>query len=292
MTLKTGHFKEELHHLMDGRLNAKARLELEEHLRLCSECSKELDALEWTKHYSRNAYASVEIPVNLEEKILSALGNEGRIPARRSFYNLQSWFMQGRGLAYGSLFCVAAVLAFAVLIFWPSDGNISEQFAEIGPAAVPIDENAPVMPWQVAEGYQNYKHGRLPLGLRTQDVAEMEKFFIAQGIAFPTRVFDFRMMNYNLEGGRVNDLEGHKIAFYTYLGKNNKILICQMYRGNVSQLPADAELRENNGIRFYVYRLNGLTTVFWQEGRVTCVLTSEVDSREVVDLAFAKAVKV
>ncbi len=38
--------------------------------------------------------------------------------------------------------------------------------------------------------------------------------------------------------------------------------------------------------------MNGLTVVFWQEGAVTCVLTSDISPEEVVQLAFAKAVKV
>ena len=53
-----------------------------------------------------------------------------------------------------------------------------------------------------------------------------------------------------------------------------------------------ATLRENKGIRFYIYRVNGLTAAFWQEGAVTCVLTSDIASEEVIQLAFAKAVKV
>jgi hypothetical protein len=32
--------------------------------------------------------------------------------------------------------------------------------------------------------------------------------------------------------------------------------------------------------------------VFWQEGDVICVLTSDLGSEEVIQLAFAKAIKV
>ena len=33
----------------------------------------------------------------------------------------------------------------------------------------------------------------------------------------------------------------------------------------------------------------GLTAVFWQEGAVVCVLVSDIETEEVVQLAFAKA---
>jgi hypothetical protein len=65
-----------------------------------------------------------------------------------------------------------------------------------------------------------------------------------------------------------------------------------MYPGRISELPAGAVLRENKGTMFYVYRARNLTAVFWQEGTVTCVLASDNDPEQLVQLAFAKAVKV
>jgi hypothetical protein len=145
----------------------------------------------------------------------------------------------------------------------------------------------------VAQDYLNYKAGKLPLMLQTGKVEEMESFFSREGIAFNTRVFDLGMMNYHLAGGRIQRLPGRQSAFFVYRGKDGRILICQMYPGLAAELPPQgANLRENDGIRFYVYRSHGLTAVFWQEGTVTCVLTSDIDPEEVVRLAFAKAVKV
>jgi len=128
--------------------------------------------------------------------------------------------------------------------------------------------------------------------LKTEDVKEMEKFFSAEGIPFKTRVFDLGMMNYRLQGGRVHKLITRKSAFFVYRGKGDAILVCQMYVGRVTELPAGAVQRESKGIRFYAYRLKGLTLTFWQEGAVTCVLTSDIDPEELLQLAFAKAVKV
>ena len=150
----------------------------------------------------------------------------------------------------------------------------------------------PDMPSEVARDYKNYKTDKLPLMLKTEDVKEMEKFFSEEGIPFKTRVFDLGMMNYRLLGGRAHKLITRKSAFFVYRGKGDDILVCQMYPGRVTELPAGAVLRENKGIQFYVYRVKDLTIAFWQEGAVICVLTSDMNPEQLVQLAFAKAVKV
>jgi hypothetical protein len=41
-----------------------------------------------------------------------------------------------------------------------------------------------------------------------------------------------------------------------------------------------------------VYERDGRTMVFWEEGDVVCVLTSDAPAQAVIDLSFAKAVKI
>jgi hypothetical protein len=149
------------------------------------------------------------------------------------------------------------------------------------------------LPSAVAQDYRNYKAEKLPLLLKTSEVREMERFFSEGDIAFNTRVFDLGMMNYRLVGGRVHQLLNRQSALFVYRGDGGRILICQMYPGLVTELPPmGAILRENKDIRFYIYRVNGLTAVFWQEGAITCVLTSDLATEDVIQLAFAKAVKI
>jgi len=148
------------------------------------------------------------------------------------------------------------------------------------------------LPSKVAQDFRDYKNGKLALTLKTQDPEEMETFFAEEGVSFKTRVFDLGMMNYRLLGGRVHQLIHRHSAFFVYNGEDGNILVCQMYLGRINDLPAGALRRENKGIQFYIYRMNGLTVAFWQEGTVTCVLTSDIVSEELLQLAFAKAVKV
>ncbi|HEV8429926.1 MAG TPA: hypothetical protein VGQ41_18640 [Pyrinomonadaceae bacterium] len=156
----------------------------------------------------------------------------------------------------------------------------------------PTSFSRPDLPSEVARDYREYRTEKIRLTLTTADVKEMEKFFSDEHIPFETRVFDLGMMNYRLLGGRVNRLDTRKSAFFVYRGEGNAILVCQMYLGAVRELPAGAVLRENKGIHFYIYRKKGLTVAFWQEGAVICVLTSEIDSEQLIQLAFAKAIKV
>jgi hypothetical protein len=98
------------------------------------------------------------------------------------------------------------------------------------------------------------------------------------------------MMDYRLVGGRVHTMRGRPSALFVYRGKENKILVCQMFESSTRDLPGGAEARENGGIPFSVYRRDGRTIVFWPEGQVLCVLVSDADAEEVIALAFAKAV--
>src|SRR5262249_31770521 len=143
------------------------------------------------------------------------------------------------------------------------------------------------------ERYFDYsRSGLRALPHETGETRALEGFFVRAGIPFPTRVFDLAMMNYRLVGGRAHRLAGRPSAFFVYRGEGNRILVCQMYRGNTADLPGGAERIEHNGIVFYLYRRDGLTEVFWQEGDITCVLVSDAPPEETTSLAFAKAVKV
>lgn len=303
MTNETRHLKEELQELLDNRLSAEIRLEAEEHLKLCEECRRELDALRWTKQFSRQKYAAEPAPANLEENILAALDLEDRRSGSRTVFPW-SWRLPQRAiLAYGFLLCVASALVLSYFILREPSGKPPELASQPELSATPETpkpestlkpelSSKPELPAEVAQDYRNYKAEQLPLLLKTADVRELEKFFFAQGITFETRVFDLGMMNYRLVGGRVHQLNARKSALFVYRGKGNKILICQMYQGQVTELPAGSARRKNKGIQFYIYRVNGVTTVFWQEGTVTCVLTSDIAPEEIIQLAFAKAVKI
>jgi anti-sigma factor RsiW len=259
------HLGDTLHDLLDGRLEADVRARAESHLAECASCQRELDALRWVKGVAAREAGRHEVPAQLASAISSALDREER-PERTV---APAWRRNLRPLiAFGLLLTVAAAL-----LFWLRPGGAS-------------------LPIEVARDYSRYRAGALPLAHHTTNGGDLEKFFAASGIGFETRVFDLAMMGYRVAGGRVHSVAGHPSALFVYQGDDGKLILCQMFAGRLADLPPPAAVREHDGIQFHVHRQEGLTIVFWQEGDVLCVLASQIPAEEVIQLAFAKAVKV
>lgn len=261
------HFYEELDALLDGRLDAETSAEIEAHLAACERCRREFDALRLAKHFAATRLTAPEAPPDLRESILRALQAEtpAAAPAVVIVPPRSVWRRHGLALASAALFLLAAVLA-GILIF-----------------------QKPTLPVAVARDYRDYRSQRLTLESTATDPKELEAFFAAHGVPFATRVFDLGMMEYRLAGGRVHRLGGAPSALFVYRGPTGEELLCQMFPGRVTALPPGAERRENRGIEFHIYRHEGKTAVFWQEGAIVCVLVSDIAPEAVVQLAFAKA---
>ena len=259
------HFKDELQDWLDGRLDAATCDQVERHVETCVECRREYEAMWWTKKFAAKNFAGKQAPAELRASILAALRAEGHAQgagtAQPSF-----WRRQGRTmLAAAAVLVLAAILGFTYLLRQPN------------------------LPAVVAQDYLAYRTQQIALELSTADVKQMEAYFAGHGVAFNTRVFDLGMMKYQLAGGRVQRPGRAPRALFVYRGPANQQLICQMFAGQVGELPQGATLRENKGIKFYTYQTKGVTAVFWQEGAVVCVLVSDIPPEEVVQLAFAKA---
>lgn len=54
------------------------------------------------------------------------------------------------------------------------------------------------------------------------------------------------------------------------VGEANKFLACQMYRGNLNELPLTANIREDPGFTFNVYRQHGLIPCLGKTGHYLC----------------------
>ncbi len=260
------HFKEEIHDLLDGRLDDAARLEVEAHLENCEECRRAFEAMRWTKKFAASHFAApTEAPAELHARILRSLRAESQpvniITPPPSFWRRRTFL----AVASAAALMISAALAFLHFT------------------------RKPQMPAVIAELYRDYKAQRLTLELSTTDVKEMESYFAAHSVAFRTRVFDLGMMKYQLVGGRVDRGRRVPAALFVYRGPDDRVLLCEMFSGKMSDLPATTEVREHNGFRFQIYRNGDRTAVFWPEGAVVCALVSDGPPEDVMQLAFAKA---
>lgn len=264
----TAHLRdEEIQDALDGRLEGDALARYRDHARSCEACDARWQDFERLKQATAHL-AAPEVPAALAEEVASALDAEdrrARITARRN-----RWLALAAGL-------VGLVAALGVGI------RVATR-----PKAVRV---ATGLPAHVAQDFRDVRSGRLNLALRTADPAILERHLAAQGLGFPTRVFDLAMMKQHLLGGGVDDVGGRQAALFAYRGEGGDLVVCEMYRGTLAELPEPQRRREHGGIPFQVYDTEGLTVVFWPEGEVVCVLVGDGPPEAVVALAFAKAMK-
>ncbi len=264
-----GHPKDALQERLDGRLQGEARARIEEHLASCAACRSETEALRLTKLAARRAFAADPAPQALQQTILQSLDEEDGhglkppIPSRR-------YFRQRRRLIFAVGLAASGLVA----------------------AALYLLTRPPQLPATVAKDYEAYRRGRISLELRTHDPAALSRFFAERHVAFRTRILDLGMMRYRLIGGRVHRLRGQTSAFFVYEGPGKRIAVCQMFEGSVSDLPAGATIRKRGEITMRAYKVGGTGIAFWQEGKVVCVLASDLPMEHLIQLAFLKAMKV
>jgi anti-sigma factor RsiW len=264
MTMGNEHPTQALQELLDERLDAAARAEVERHVAACERCRRELEVLRWTRRTLRDAATGGPVPPTLEDDVMAALDAEAGGAGRPGSVARPPWHLPLAAAA------VLGILGLALLLLRPG-------------ADVPALQ---------ARDFASFQTGRLTLELEVDDVATIERFFSEQDLGFEARVLDLAMMAYEPVGGRVHRVEGKPSALFVYRGPDGQILVCQMFVGLVADLPTGAERRSNEGIEFRIYERDGKTVVAWQEGLVVCVLVSDIPREEVIQLAFAKAMKV
>lgn len=264
MTDHESHLGATLQDFLDGRVDAARQAEVRAHLEGCPQCRSELDALRWVRDVALKQLPGEDVPPALADRVAVALdaadGRTGR-PERRVG---RRW---GRWAGASALLAAAAVALLLIL------------------------EPGLSLPAAAARDFAAYRDGTLSLALRTSDGAAVERLFATGGLQYAPRVFDLSMMQYQLQGGRVHRLRSRPSAFYAYRGPAGSDVVCQMFLGRLAELPPTDDAREHDGIVFRVYRVEGVTLVFWQEGAVVCVLASNAESEAVIQLAYAKAVK-
>jgi anti-sigma factor RsiW len=263
MRSESPHVRDEIEELLDGRLDDAARQRVETHLARCEECESVRRALLLGRESLRTGVRHESMPEDLTAAVIAVLDREDR----RS-EGPRAAAQNRRLRLYIAAAAAVVLVALAVFLTRPRD-----------------------LPALVAENYSEFRAGRLPLDLETADAVALERFFADRGVRFRTRVLDLAMMRYQLLGGAVLDDGARKRAFFVYRGEDGRLLACQMYEGRVSDLRAPKTVRRHGDFTFLVFRANDQTQVFWQEGDVVCVLTSDIPSEEVVQLAFAKAMQ-
>ncbi len=262
------HYGVELQDAVDGRLDPTVRRELEAHLRTCVSCRTTYDRLRWVKDALGVACELEDVPPALASRIRAALDQDDRV--------VDAAVKQATGPRQHTRW-VAALAAGVLLVAgveFLTRARSNRQDVIAG----------------VAKDFGRYRAGGRALDLVTDNGEQLRAFFAEAGLGFDARVLDLGMMGYRLVGGSLDVIDGHRVALFVYRTGADRVVLCAMYLGD-GATKTGGELRQHAGISFHVHRVGGNTVVLWREGAVTCTLVSDGDSEEVVNLAFAKAMR-
>lgn len=257
-----GHPLERLVDLLDERLGIADAAEVRGHLAVCAECRREFDWLAAGRAAALAARGDDPAPADMRVLVTAALDDVDRAAAPPGAPR------QTRRVLWAGLAAAAALVLFVA-------GPWRQAPAD------PVDE--------AVAAYIALRGGAADLERRTGDAAVLERFFNESVPESRVRVIDLGMMGWSLEGGALRRLGGRPSALYAYRSATGARLVCQMYQGRLSDLPAADATRAENGFEFRVYTRAGVTLVFWQEGELVCVLAADLPAADVVALAVAKA---
>ena len=274
----------ELQDLLDGVLGDARRAEVEAHVAQCDDCTEELTWLRAGRDAARSI--RTESPEGLDRRILSILDEEDRLvnQATAAPRVTPTRDRRWRWLAAAAVLVLGVGLVLVVTSIDPERPAIpSTPTLPTGPAIAASD-----LADDVANNFVDFRDGRLTLAVSTQDADELERYFDRAEIDHDVRVLDLAMMEYGVDGGLVLATDPPR-AMFVYDGPDDVRLMCQMFLLGYAELPDGGERRTHNGIDFVIYERHGVTLVFWMEGDVMCVLSSDIGREEVVGLAFAKA---
>lgn len=257
----TTHESDRLPDLVDGRLTPTEVAEVQAHLAQCPKCRIDLDRLQ-SARAALHSLRAEPAPAILRDVVSAALDREDARTQPR-----------GRDLRWWAGAAAAAVLVLATAVWWA--GRTSPESLVDGAR---VNHDAVANP------------GFAPDAWITPEAAALEAAFASRQDSIPPiRVIDLAMMGWTLEGGQVVRLADRSAALYGYRRPDGRRVICQMYAGVLEDLPSTSDIRQHRGFTFQVYERQGVTLVFWQEGRIVCVLASRLPPAEVVQLAFDKA---
>lgn len=279
------HPSDELMLLLDGALEGEELAAVERHLSQCAQCRLELEVMRRVKTEVRGLESPV--PPTLEVRIRSALDREDAMRAQARSSHQRIWLAAAAGL-------VGVVLA-AVFFLRPSPSPPDQavQLGEHDKQPASLEERGAAMIADARATFVDVREGRLEPQLISDDATQLESWFQDQDLGFRVRVFDLAGMGWRLSGASKSEIADQPSALYTYVGPDGREIVCQMFLGDLEGMPPPLEQRVNDQeIELSIYQRDEIVLVFWREGDVVCVMTSDLGREDVIALAAAKAMQV
>jgi len=267
LTVEPNSYRDQLEHLLDGRLEDEERTRLKAQLAEHEGLRREYVALRSVKQALHRHASSAPSPPHLESRILAALDaeDEAREPQGAAARGTLLRMVARTAWALAAMLVVAAGIGIYVL---SQDSLVHE----------------------VAQDYVQYRNRQLTMEFSGENRASLARFMDQHGFPPHERMLELGSAEFRFAGWAIDALEQRPAIFLAYESSADKRILCQMWPGSLAELPRGAEIHaEGQTSAVYVYDVDSLTLAFWQEGSILCVLASDIGRDKLVELAVAKA---
>jgi anti-sigma factor RsiW len=255
--------------LVDGELSPQESSLIALHLGDCDKCPR-IYSLEWSlKRALRDAAMSVHAPSALKETIL----RDQHRPLRRA------WRPELRGSLPRISSFVAQAAVIAALFVIPI---LSARYWLHSPYF-------PIVPG-IFQSYRQITQGEIVPGEMASLVELKERLMQSVDGKFAPMAYDFSTMRLHLVGGMVQEIAKRKVMVAVYKG-DGVTVICYTFVGSEDDAPAIAEASfdAEKRMSFYQFFHDQTNAVMHREGKVICILMSQIPKAELLALARAKA---
>jgi len=256
--------------LVDNELSADERGLLDEHIGDCLRCQSAHELELTLKQSVRAASEGLTAPAGLRERILAAGGKSPQGDEAGLASRIRAWM-----LAPGWRPAFAVTLM--ILLFFPLY-YVLKPTNNIALATIATHQ-------EIKTG-EKYK-ALVPIA----DMAALKKELVGVvGGRFEPMGFDLSMMQLYPVAGFVRKIGNRDVIVTVYQGKGPGVT-CITLLGTESDAPRSAQLFHDaaKNINFYSFSKNGFNGVLHQEGKVICIMLSEMPAADLLALVRAKA---
>ncbi|MDR3372694.1 MAG: anti-sigma factor [Ancalomicrobiaceae bacterium] len=239
-------WRELMNGLIDGELDAEHARRVEAHLAEHPACARQLEQLQQSGRLLRGAYPPLVAPIALRQRLVSALGQNGRRSIRDHILGLFDV------LHRLSLPASVAVLAVSLaLVVWPRPVTIPELEADL-----------------IAGHVRSLLADHLT-DIATSDRHQVKPWFNGK-TDFSPPVFDLKSQGFPLQGGRL-DYVGGKVVAALVFRHDGHVINLFVWPGSTASAPA-----EDRG---------GYHLVGWVEGDLVFEAVSDLNAAELATFA-------
>ncbi len=253
--------EDELNEYLDRELNESRKLDLDNHLRDCSDCSARFEIADRLKTMIEHSKDQVESPAWLKTRILAEIDSQSRARAGGFWEYLTGVFRSRPFIPVTAASALVIVFAFAIFSKSPQIGTM------------------PFVTAMVKEHYE-YLDGSND-GIRSSDPGEIANW-ISSNTGFDIALSaDQRIPPPN--GACVIKKSGETIGYVSFDYLEKKVSLF-MLSEKEDELFGQRKMNLGD-ISIYCGKCTGMNYVLWQSGDIVCVLVGDIPQESLVNLA-------